>query len=185
MDSEATIEAALKVIEGTRAKGADARLIGGIAIAVRCPSARKDGPLVRTYSDMDIVTTKKHSAALQRVLRELGYVPQDQFNALHGRTRLIFDDPAGLHVDVFLDEFSMCHRLDLRKSFSNGTVTLSLAELLLTKLQVAELNEKDVSDMAALLLDHGIGSGDDEIDDQFVTGCSAVIGVGGARSPTT
>ena len=43
--------------------------------------------------------------------------------------------------------------------FAQGATTLSLAELLLTKLQVAELNEKDVADSAALFLDHEIGTG--------------------------
>lgn len=169
MDSQQTIDAALEVVDAVRASGGEVRLLGGIAVAVRCSSARPGGPLARSYSDMDLVTTQRDGPILTRVLRDLGYAPAEQFNALHGRKRMIFEDPEGLHVDVFLDEFEMCHRLDLRKSVAKGTMTLSLAELLLTKLQVAELNEKDVSDAAALLLDHELGSGEDEIDSTFVT----------------
>jgi hypothetical protein len=169
MDSEQTINAAVKVVDAVSANGGQVRLLGGVAVAVRCPSARNDGPLARSYSDMDLVTTQKYGPILTRVLRDLGYVPADSFNALHGRKRLIFDDPHGLHVDVFLDEFEMCHRLDLRKSVEREAITLSLAELLLTKLQVAELNEKDVSDTAALFVDHELGSGENDIDSEFVT----------------
>ncbi len=63
----------------------------------------------------------------------------------------------------------MCHRLEFKGRFAKGATTLSLAELLLTKLQVAELNHKDVSDAAALFLDHQIGAGEEEIDGGFVT----------------
>lgn len=169
MDSAATIDAAFRVIDGVREEGGKVRLIGGIAVAVRCPSARTGGPLVRTYSDMDLVTTREDSPILARVLQGLGYVPAAQFNALHGRTRLMFDEPQGLHADVFVDRFAMCHQLDFRGRLGQEGTTLSLAELLLTKLQVAELNEKDVSDTAALLLDHGLGSSEEEIDGDFVT----------------
>lgn len=169
MDSDQSIDAALQVVDATRAAGGEVRLIGGIAVAVRCPSARSGSPLGRTYSDVDLVTTSRHSPILARCLRDLGYVPADQFNALHGRTRLMFDDPHGLHADVFVDRFAMCHRLDFSVGSDPGATTLSLAELLLTKLQVADLNEKDVSDTAALLLDHAIGPGEDEIDSGPIT----------------
>jgi hypothetical protein len=168
MDSDRSIDAALQVVDAARTAGGEARLIGGIAIAVRCPSARSGRPLNRTYSDVDLVTTTRDSPVLARCLRDLGYVPADQFNALHGRTRLMFDDPHGLHADVFVDQFAMCHRLDFTGGFEPGATTVSLAELLLTKLQVAELNEKDVSDTAALFLDHELGTGEDEIDGEVV-----------------
>jgi hypothetical protein len=48
----------------------------------------------------------------------------------------------------------MCHRLVLGPRLGLHDTTLPLADLLLTKLQVAELNAKDVTDAAALLLDH-------------------------------
>jgi len=41
-------------------------------------------------------------------------------------------------------------------------LTVPLAELLLTKLQVVELNEKDVRDALALLHDHPVGEEDGE-----------------------
>lgn len=169
MDSAETIAAALRVIDTTRSHGGDAHVLGGIGIALRCPSAQPGGPLARTYSDMDLVTTKHGSPTLAHVLHDLGYVPAERFNAVHGKTRLMFDDPQGLHADVFVEQFQMCHQLDFKGRLGQAEMTVSLADLLLTKLQVAELNEKDVSDTAALFLDHELGQGGEEIDVAFVT----------------
>src|SRR3954451_16641319 len=82
------------------------------------------------------------------------------FNALHGATRLNFHDAArDRPLDVLLDRFTMAHALDLRDRFTPGALTLPLAELLLTKLQVVSINAKDLRDIAALLLDHELGDG--------------------------
>jgi hypothetical protein len=66
-------------------------------------------------------------------------------------------------VDVLLDRFVMAHELDLRKSLEPGELTLPLADLLLTKLQVVNLNRKDVVDLLALLLDHAFEPGEIEL----------------------
>jgi hypothetical protein len=46
------------------------------------------------------------------------------------------------------------HTIDLRDRFELDDATLPLADLLLTKLQIVQLNEKDVLDILALLADH-------------------------------
>ena len=58
-------------------------------------------------------------------------------------------------MDVFVDSFRLCHELSLKKRLNLDPEAISVADLLPTKLQVARLNEKDVSDAAALLLDDG------------------------------
>jgi hypothetical protein len=102
----------------------------------------------------------------------LGYVPDQRFNALHGRTRMIFYNPDdGSHVDVFLDRFQMCHVLDLRQRLLEGYLSLTLADLLITKLQIVELNEKDMKDILAILLDHETGSeAPDRLDLDYLAG---------------
>jgi hypothetical protein len=61
-------------------------------------------------------------------------------------------------VDVLLDRFVMAHELDLRDSASADGLTIALADLLTTKLQVVNINDKDVRDLLALLLDHELGT---------------------------
>lgn len=142
-----------------------ARLLGGVAFWVRCPSAATP-PLRRDYGDVDIISLSKASRELTRFLESMGYQPDKLFNALHGKQRLNFADPnSGRPLDVLLDHFSMCHSLDLRDRLSLDSDTIPLADLLLTKLQVVQINEKDLLDITALLVDHPIGGPDrDSID---------------------
>jgi len=58
----------------------------------------------------------------------------------------------------------MCHTVPLApERFGLDPLTLPLAELLLTKMQIVQLNEKDVRDLCALLIDHPFGEGDGEM----------------------
>jgi len=73
---------------------------------------------------------------------------------MNGNERLLFHDlPHGRQVDVFVGSFRMCHVIPLTERLSPEHRTVPLAELMLTKLQIVELNEKDVRD--TLLLFHG------------------------------
>jgi hypothetical protein len=128
-------------------------MFGGAAIAIRCPSAAHP-PLQRPYKDLDLVGIDRQSREIQAFLTEMGYRGQEQFNALQGSERLLFfDDAHARQLDVFLDEFKMCHRLRLADRLALDELTLAPVDLLLTKLQVVETNERDLKDAAALILD--------------------------------
>jgi hypothetical protein len=117
--------------------------------------------LSREYKDLDFATAKKSSGDLQRLLRELGYEPHVGFNAMNGKERLLFfDNPNGRQVDVFVSSFRMCHEIPLEDRLAVDEDTVPLAELLLTKLQIIELNEKDVRDTVALLHEHDVTDDD-------------------------
>lgn len=137
------------------------RLLGGTAILMRCPSAGSP-PFERTRApDIDLAGLRKENAGIKGVFAAVGYEPNQNFNALHGYKQLMFYGPDGdPKVDVFLDEFAMCHRLDLRPRLARSKITLPLADLLFTKLQVVQINEKDLKDIAALLLDHEVTKGE-------------------------
>jgi hypothetical protein len=135
------------------------RLLGGVAVWCECPSARVP-PLMRSYGDADFAGRSGDRKRITAFLEQEGYEADRMFNALHGASRLNFHDPArGRPVDVLLDRFVMAHELDLRESVAPDGLTISLADLLMTKLQVVSINEKDVLDLTALLLDHGFGDG--------------------------
>jgi hypothetical protein len=142
--------------------GVPIRLLGGVAIGLRAPGELAPA-FRRTYADLDFVTTKKGVGATTDLFRGEGYEPHVAFNALHGGDRLLFfDDPHERQVDVFVGAFSMCHRIPLDGRIEVDPVSIPLAELLLTKLQVVQLNEKDVRDSLALLHDHPVGDEDGE-----------------------
>ena len=140
------------------------RLLGGVAVWARCPSARRP-ELAREYGDVDIVTPGRSAREVGRFLESLGYEPDKLFNALHGAQRMNFMDAGhDRPLDVLVDRFVMCHALDLRDRLAVEELTIPLADLLLTKLQVVKINEKDLLDLLALLADHAPDHGGDAID---------------------
>jgi hypothetical protein len=143
-----------RLVEEAAARRIAVRLIGGVAIWLRASEAAR-AALGRDYPDLDAVARKQRSRALRDLLEELGYEPERVFNATHGAQRLLYHAPGrSHHVDVFLDDFSMSHKLDLATRLEVESPTLPAAELLLTKLQVAAVNRKDLSDALMLLVDH-------------------------------
>jgi hypothetical protein len=156
------------VSEGQRllARAAEAdvplRLLGGVAIRLRAP-----GELLpafrRTYADLDFVTAKKGAGRAAELFRKEGYEPHVAFNALHGQERLLFFDvDHDRQVDIFVGAFAMSHKIPLDARLEVDPVSIPLAELLLTKLQIAQLNEKDIRDALALLEGHPVGDADGE-----------------------
>lgn len=141
--------------------GARLRAMGGVGVALRAP--RADPSLQRSYADIDVAAPRKARREVEVGMTEAGLVPEREFNALNGSRRQIWWTPDGtLHVDVFLGEFAMCHRLDLERGLESSGPALAAADLLLTKLQVVELNLKDAQDAAALLTTHALAEDEDE-----------------------
>jgi hypothetical protein len=142
-------------------------------VAVHVRSRGLPPALAREYKDLDFASSKKSSGDLQKLLRDLGYEPHLGFNAMNGRERLLFyDNPNERQVDVFVSSFRMCHEIPLEKRLSVDEDTVPLAELLLTKLQIIELNEKDVRDSVAILLEHEVTDDDAGINaTQFASLC--------------
>lgn len=171
MAESASLDEAREIISRTTAAGGEARLLGGVAVAARCPSAADGGTFAREYSDIDLVTTSSSVEQLGSALVGLGYEPAARFNASHGHSRLMFDREADdAHLDIFVRRFTMCHELDLGGRLSEDDLTIPLADLLLTKLQVAELNEKDVTDASALLTDNQLTADESGINVTYLTG---------------
>jgi hypothetical protein len=138
------------------------RLLGGVAIKLRAPGDLPPA-FAREYAGLDFVTKKKTARQAVDLFREERYVPHVAFNALHGQERLLFfDEEHDRQVDVFVGSFQMSHKVPLDERLDVDPVSIPLGELLLTKLQIAELNEKDVRDALALLEGHPLGDADGE-----------------------
>lgn len=168
--------AADQILTGAEKRGIVLRLLGGMAIRMRCPEAAKHPALFRKIPDIDLITRKKHSKALGELFLEIGLKPVSMFNALHGDRRLLFMENEGARqVDVFLDVFEMCHKFDLLKRMPLDEKTLPLADLLLTKLQIIEINEKDYKDVICLFLDHQLSEKDEResINAAYIAGLCA------------
>src|SRR5215216_6423722 len=157
------VEEGLRIVEEAEREGLPIRLLGGVAIKLRA----KDGlhpAFEREYADLDWITPKGTSPAAQRFFEAMGYTPQVRFNAMYGQERLLFfDEQNDRQVDVLVGTFRMSHEIPFGKRLALEPMTVPLAELLLTKLQIVELNEKDVKDTLALLHDHPVGEEDGDM----------------------
>lgn len=132
------------------------RLLGGVAIRRLYPEPSMHPRLERVCKDLDFAVGRKDAKGLAEVFRDCGFEADRHFNALHGETRLMF--AAGeLQADVFVHEFSQCHKLSLEPRLRVIKETLSPADLLLMKLQVVEINEKDLQDLCVILLGADVG----------------------------
>ncbi|HUZ68881.1 MAG TPA: hypothetical protein VMU65_04150 [Candidatus Saccharimonadales bacterium] len=152
------------------------RLIGGLAIWARCPSSHT-GTFARSYQDMDFAVGSAATTKFKALLVTQGYLPDQFFNGLHGATRLYYQEPAGQwSIDVVIDELVMSHKLDLRGRLDGPALTVPLADLLLTKLQVWEINRKDLGDAACLLADHALSEDDTDEDGVSIPRLRSVLG---------
>jgi hypothetical protein len=141
-------------------EGVPLRLLGGVAVRLKAPEMPPS--LVREYKDIDFAVTKKGGGAADKLLKNAGYEPNVSFNAMHARERgLYYDDANGRQVDLFIDAFRMCHEIPLGNRLEVETQTVPLAELMLTKLQIIEVNEKDIRDTVLLFHGHPIEDHDD------------------------
>src|SRR5882757_7278518 len=151
------VQEAQRLLAMARAEGLTVRLLGGVAVAIRSAS-QLPAALRRSYKDLDFVTVKSDAARFNSLLVGAGYEADERFNTIHGAQRLLHYDRAnGKQLGTFVDAVAMCHQLDLRKRLPPDSDTLTPADLLLTKLQIVEVNDKDLSDAIALLLVHPIG----------------------------
>jgi hypothetical protein len=156
------IEEAERISAAASAGKVPAKLVGGAAVNLHCSSARQ-APLKRKYGDLDFVASSKQRQAVQKLFESLGYQGDRRFNTLNGDQRLLYlDGVNGRQIDVFIDRMKMCHVIELANRLGHEGPTLTPADLLISKLQVYEVNMKDLVDTTALLLDHPIADHDDD-----------------------
>ena len=152
------VDEARRILAAADAVRVPLRAVGGVAIALRAPSVQRVHP-PRTYHDIDLAAAAPR-APIERLLTDIGYVPARRFNTLNGAERLLFHDQSDRRIDVFLDRIRMCHELSFRHRLERDALTLPLADLALTKLQIVELTVRDTQDLAALLADHELTEDD-------------------------
>ena len=171
---EHTIQEAQRITEAAAAAGISLKLLGGPGVFLHSPSAQHP-PLKRKYGDLDFAASSRQRKQLGAFFTGLGYEANERFNTLQGDRRLCFWDVSlPRQVDVFLDALKMSHFIDLRRRLELEGPCASPTDLLISKLQIYELNQKDVVDLVALLLDHSVADHEgDVINGAHVAGLTA------------
>jgi hypothetical protein len=146
---------AKELAEGAAGAGLGLKLLGGLAVRVVCPDFP---PRLRRDQDMDFGCLAKGRKDVAAYLERSGCRPDRRFNNLNGDRQMYFTAPSGRPIDVMVDRLTMCHTLDFRPSFGRLPLTVDAVDLLLSKLQIVELNEKDVRDTLQLLAGVPVGN---------------------------
>jgi hypothetical protein len=152
------LDEALNLIRRAEEAGIPLRLVGGLAVRVLCPDFP---PRVRDRQDLDLASTSSARSDLTELLVGLGYEPDRRFNALYGHKQLYFASPRDRAVDVLVDALEMCHLLVFRDRIERMPLTLDVTDLLLSKLQIVQINLKDVQDVVYLLAAYPVAEGDE------------------------
>jgi hypothetical protein len=152
-------EVSVEVVRAANARGIPLKLLGGQAVRVLCPlfphRARND-------QDMDFACVSSRKRDVIAFFEERGFLGDPRFNLLHGDRQMYFTTADGVtSVDVIMDKLNMCHVLDFADRIDRMPDTLDVTDLLLTKLQIVELNEKDVHDLFHLLSAFEVLPGDE------------------------
>jgi hypothetical protein len=147
---------ALGLARGAAEASLGLKLLGGLAVRVLCPEFP---PRLRRDQDIDFACVSKQRKKVADYLDGAGCEPDRRFNNLNGDRQMYFTAPSGRPIDVMVDRLSMCHVLDFRPSFDRQPFTIDAVDVLLSKLQIVELNEKDLRDIVHLLAALPLGGG--------------------------
>jgi len=153
-----------RILEASDKAGILLRVIGSLAFQMHCPKfGYLQAAMGRAYTDIDFGAYKKQTKQIQALMAGLGYAENREVFISSEGERSIFDKPeAGLHVDVFYEKLDFCHAIYWKDRLEVDSPTIPLSELLLEKMQIVQINEKDVIDTIMLLLEHPLGDVDKE-----------------------
>jgi hypothetical protein len=151
------------VNEGERA-GILLRLLGATAIMLHCPNYsylfQKFG---RSLTDLDFATYGKFRGKLEKFFVNLGYRSDRRTSYYFGESRhRYFDDANTRVVDIFFDKLSFCHAVPFDGRLELDSPTITLTDILLEKMQIVRINEKDIRDTIIMLREHQIQDGERE-----------------------
>jgi hypothetical protein len=155
---------AVRIVHLAAEQGLTLRVLGSLAFHIHCPQHDQlQKELGRAYTDIDYAGYKVQASKIGKFLTILGYLEDLDVNVLFAGERLIFNHPSsGLHIDIFFDKLNFCHEISWLNRLEVDSPTLPLAEMLLEKMQIVKINEKDIIDTLMLLLEHPLGEHDDE-----------------------
>jgi hypothetical protein len=165
MDDKEFIKYANDIVNEGNKRGVLLRLLGSVAFSIHCPVyGYLQEKAHRNFTDLDFAAYYPHIKNIRNILEKMGFEEDREVAVVYARTRLIYNHPnSGLHIDVFIDKLDFCHQIPWAGRLEVDNPTIPLAELLLEKMQIVKLNEKDVIDTIMLIREHSIGNSDLEI----------------------
>ena len=153
-----------RVLKASDDAGIILRVIGSLAFQMHCPKfGYLQAAMGRAYTDIDFAAYHKQTKEIQALMAGLGYRENREVFIVSEGDRSIFERPdVGLHIDVFYGKLDFCHVIHWDGRLEVDHPSIPLAEMLLEKMQIVQINEKDIIDTIMLLLEHPLGDEDHE-----------------------
>lgn len=171
MSEDEFLKEAVGIVDKAQSQGVCLRILGSLAAYIRARNAGQ-GDLIKSlgrfgegmplFTDLDLAAYGKQRGAIDKVFRELSFEPDRLVNGMFGHKRLIYYRPEGkYHVDVFLNKLEFSHDVEFGEKPGEGRLdidypTISPADIVLEKLQIHEINRKDLIDLIAIFLVHDV-----------------------------
>jgi hypothetical protein len=164
MQHQQYLDYAKKIVNDTQKDGAILRLLGSVAFYLHCPKYGYFQEIAgRNFTDLDFAAYFEHNDKIRKTLDKLGFIEDRETAVVYARSRLVYDEPqVGLHLDVFFDKLDFCHPIYWKNRLEIDNLTIPLAELLLEKMQIIQINEKDIVDTIMLFREHEVNKSDEE-----------------------
>ena len=153
-----------RILKAAEEASVTLRLLGSLAFQIHCPRfGYLQAEMGRAYTDIDLAAYGRQSKQVSALLPTLGYTEDREIFVVTEGNRSIFENSLNhLHVDVFYEKLDFSHVIPWDGRLEADTLTIPLAELLLEKMQIVRINEKDIIDTILLLLEHPLGESDRE-----------------------
>ena len=177
LSDEEMIREAVRIVDSANSKGVILRILGAIAIRLHSKGfedlhkrlGRLGADSGKSFTDIDLIGYSSQWGAIRKLMeKDLSFNISRQFLLLHGKDRLLYYHPQNLyHVDIFFDKLIFSHDIEFGK-LGKGRLeldypTITVTDLLLEKLQIHQINEKDIKDVIILLRAHELGHGDEDV----------------------
>lgn len=171
ISSDYFVGEARRLAEKANEAGITLRILGALAVRIHSPEfaglhqslGRLSG--ATEFTDIDVMTYGEFQDKLEPFFKSVGFNPEPRIRRTPSiwAYRQMYLEPKGqFHVDVFFDKLEMSHTIDFRGRLEVDYPTISLADILLEKMQIHHINEKDVKDSIVLMRAHDLGETDKE-----------------------
>lgn len=173
MTDEDFLKDATAIVERAQSRGLYVRFIGALAVYVHSldtpdtlrvfKSLARLGEGRPMFTDLDLVLYSKQRNDVTKLLEELGFKPDNMANMMFGGRRLIYYHPQNKYpVDLFLNKLEFSHDVNFGEKPGSGRLeldypTITLEDIVLEKLQIHQINRKDVVDLVVLFMGHDLG----------------------------
>ena len=169
--SHVFLDEARRIVGEAEQQGFLLRVMGGAGIRL-CTLRHEDlgqrlarlGEGEQEFTDLDFVSYRKFRKGMQSFFENLGYRKRRAtLSSAASERQIYFHEHGWFFVDVFFDKLLVAnHRLDFRGRLELNPLTLTPTDLLLEKLQIVRLSEKDFKDSLLLLYAHDLAEEDGE-----------------------